>query len=254
VAGDRRRPDVEAAMHALQLVDASYHPAPRPRRRLSREAAMAVGLSLAVHVGVSGYIATQKFAEMTRPYEEGPVFVVDTYQPPKESKPRPAEPPPKAVQFRPTPVPLDPPQVPPIETVVTPSTVDEIPPQTIATTQPPPQPPVQLAELRPPQPPAAKVIRNPSWLRRPSGAEMGRLYPRGAAEAGLSGAATLMCEVVADGSVRGCALIDESPKGRGFGAAALAGAKLFKLNPRTVDGEAVEGAKVRIPLVFSLAD
>jgi protein TonB len=252
VAGDRRRPDVEAAMHALQIVDASYHPSPRPRRRLSREAALAVGLSLAVHVGVIGYIATQKLAEMAQEVRDPGGILVETYIPPKETKPRPVQPTPKPVQFRPTPLPLDPPQVPPIETYVAPKTTDDAPPQTIAVT--PPQPPVQIAELTPPRPPVAKVIRNPSWLRRPSGAEIGRLYPRGAAEAGLSGAATLMCEVVADGSVRACAVIDESPKGRGFGAAALAGARLFKLNPRTVDGEAVEGAKVRIPLVFSLAD
>ena len=241
-------------MNALQLVDASYQPAPspRPRRRMSREAALAVGLSLAVHVGVIGYIATQKFAEFQEEHNDPGGIIVDTYVPPKET-PRPHVAPPKAVPFHPVPTQFIPTEVPPIETVVTPKAPEEGPPQVLATTVQPPRP-EQFAELRQTQPPAAKVIRNPSWLRRPSGAEIGRLYPRGAAEAGLSGAATLMCEVVADGSVRSCAVIDESPKGRGFGAAALAGARLFKLNPRAVDGEAVEGAKVRIPLVFSLAD
>jgi protein TonB len=222
---------------------------------MSREAAVAVGLSLAVHVGVIGYIATQKFAEMTAQVVDANPIVVETYERERaKPPPEPKSPPPNPVRARDAPPIVDPP-VRPIETAVVPQPpVNTDPPQAIVPSVPPPQPPVQLADARSSQSPAARVIRNPSWLRRPTGAEIGRLYPRRAAEAGLGGGATLMCEVVGDGSVRGCVVIDEAPKGRGFGEAALASARLFKLNPRTVDGEAVEGAKVRIPLVFSLTD
>ena len=71
---------------------------------------------------------------------------------------------------------------------------------------------------------------------------------------GRRGGATLLCGVAANGSMVGCTVIDESPKGWRFGQAALASARYFKMSPRTVDGLVVEGAKVRIPIVFNPGD
>lgn len=113
----------------------------------------------------------------------------------------------------------------------------------------PPQPP------QPPQPPikAPPTISNPTWLSKPTAAQLGRLYPSRAVERGISGAATMECRVLATGSVTNCSIIRESPAGYGFGEAALASTRYFKLNPRTVDGQAIEGAKVQIPMGFNLA-
>lgn len=102
----------------------------------------------------------------------------------------------------------------------------------------------------PPAPPS--VIRNPQWVRQPSAAQMERAYPRGAAQEGLSGRATLVCTVQASGEVAGCAVSSETPEGEGFGRAALSLSRYFRLSPRTVDGAAVEGARVTIPLTFNI--
>jgi protein TonB len=225
---------------------------PPGRRRMSRQAAAAIGFSLAVHAALFGYLATQKFKELKIYGEPEPPVLVTTERLPKEEPPKPVEhrtaaPPPIAVHAPDRDIPTLP-NVDPLPVVQAPPQPAE--PEVIPTL---PEKPVQLADVRP-APPKERVIRNPTWLRRPSGDELGRLYPHRAADLGKSGAATLMCSVTATGSVRDCAVVDESPKGLGFGEAAMASARLFKLNPRTVDGEAVEGAKVRIPLVFSLAD
>lgn len=96
------------------------------------------------------------------------------------------------------------------------------------------------------------MIRNPNWVAKPSAAQLGRIYPDRAAERGVSGSATLLCGVSASGTMVGCTVIDETPTGWRFGEAALAGSKFFRMSPRTVDGQAVEGAKVRIPIVFNI--
>jgi protein TonB len=103
-------------------------------------------------------------------------------------------------------------------------------------------------------PPAPAVIRNPSWLQKPSSAQLGRLYPARAAERGVRGAATMECRVTAQGTVNGCVVLRESPTGYGFGEAALASTRYFRLNPRTIDGQAIEGAKVQIPMGFNLSE
>jgi periplasmic protein TonB len=239
-------------MSALEYVPAYAAAAGRRKRRLSKEATVAIGLSLLVHAGVGGYLASQKFAEFERlPEDRVFDFVTERLPPPTPTRRDPLKPV----------VPIHKPasDIPPL-TDTKPLEAIPPPPENVRGDEPPaeiatePQKPVQLAEYRPPEPPRQRVIRNPSWVQRPTGRQLADLYPRLAAERGITGGATLMCEVIGSGAVRNCAVVDESPKGRGFGDAALASARLFKLNPRTVDGETVEGAKVRIPLVFSLAD
>ena len=103
-----------------------------------------------------------------------------------------------------------------------------------------------------PTPPTPAVIRNPQWIRQPSAAQMERAYPSRAAEAGISGRAVLSCSVQANGDVSGCSVASETPQGEGFGRAAVSLSRYFRLSPRTVDGQAVEGARVTIPLTFNI--
>ena len=81
---------------------------------------------------------------------------------------------------------------------------------------------------------------------------MARYYPSRAAEREQEGRATISCKVTASGNLTGCSIVSESPKGAGFGSAAMQLSRLFRMSPRTVNGEATEGGTVRVPITFQL--
>lgn len=94
----------------------------------------------------------------------------------------------------------------------------------------------------------APVIRNPDWRRQPSGEEIGRFYPDRAMRERVDGHSTIRCIVASSGSLRDCYVVDETPAGFGFGEAAVRMSRLFRMTPRMVNGAAVDGGEVTIPL------
>ena len=89
----------------------------------------------------------------------------------------------------------------------------------------------------------------PRWLRQPDGDDLTRAYPDAAARARLSGGALLHCWFDAAGRLRDCQVVDETPPGQHFGAAALQLAPRFQA-AATCDGQSIEGKDIRIPIRF----
>lgn len=99
---------------------------------------------------------------------------------------------------------------------------------------------------------APRVITDPDWQTRPTGAELGSAYPAIAELLNLEGRAVVACGVNDLGVLVNCEIRSELPEGLGFGQAALALTERFRMKPKTIDGEPVEGGTVRVPLRFTL--
>jgi protein TonB len=238
--------------HQLHLYDL-----PEPKLRLTPRTIGAITAVAALYGGL-GMMLNLAGIDITIPQNvDPPAIVITRWVPPTQDitiEPPPPPPPPTTLAVREpmTPIPA------PVEPIFAPSEPVSIEPATTHPTTLDPGPTAPAAEPAPvPATPASKpspVISNPSWLAKPSAAQLGRLYPERAARNGVSGSTVMECRVTAQGTVASCTVVQESPKGYGFGDAALASTRYFRLNPRMVDGSTVEGAKVRIPMAFTLSE
>jgi TonB family protein len=95
------------------------------------------------------------------------------------------------------------------------------------------------------------VVSKPAWASLPSPADFQATFPK--TENGVNQVRVVLgCTVEAGGSLGGCAVADETPPGQGYGAGALALASKFRLEPWSVDGAPVVGAKIRLPIRYEL--
>lgn len=96
-----------------------------------------------------------------------------------------------------------------------------------------------------------KVIEKPDWIEKPTGDQLAKHYPKRAEADGVSGSAKITCTVTVEGRLTACKIRRETPKGYGFGEAALALSSLFLMSPKRINGEPVSGGEVTVPVLFS---
>tara|TARA_R110002124_G_scaffold7151_4_gene41997 strand:+ start:212 stop:949 length:738 start_codon:yes stop_codon:yes gene_type:complete len=224
------------------------------RKPLSAANWAAIGVVALAHVGVGAALYYQRF--------ELPPAIVTA----------PEAPPIKVIMFKPrTPDPVPAPEPPAPNAPVHKSSPVTGPTDTIAAV-PSDRPAVDFSNVinlgRPVTDPSAigtgpaptvvatppSVISHPHWIRQPSGEQLMRAYPQRALRAEVAGTASLTCVVQTSGAVSGCVVTSETPGGYGFGRAAQSLSREFRISPRTVDGQPVDGARVNINLRFTLPD
>jgi protein TonB len=93
---------------------------------------------------------------------------------------------------------------------------------------------------------AQNVITPAIWASEP-------IYysPERAAQLKESGSATIRCELLSNRHVRNCRVVNESPKGYGFGRAALAASRDFVINPPKFNGQVIQSSHMDITLNFT---
>lgn len=93
------------------------------------------------------------------------------------------------------------------------------------------------------------VVLDPPWTQVPTQAEVNAAWPREAV--GLaSGQAALRCGLDRTGRLRSCNVISESPRGKGFGKAALALSKAFGVTFAPEEAKAARDLKIDVPFRF----
>lgn len=91
----------------------------------------------------------------------------------------------------------------------------------------------------------------PRWLRMPSPSTVAKSYPKKALRRGQAGRVVLDCVTDAEGRMKDCQIVSETPAGAGFGQAALTLSGAFQLTKTTTSGKSTEGLHMRLPIGFT---
>jgi hypothetical protein len=92
---------------------------------------------------------------------------------------------------------------------------------------------------------AAPALAQTTWIAAPTAAEVAAAFPKKAKAAGIGGGVELMCTAARGGGMTDCEVLNESPRGYGFGAAAR------KLAEQKIRAAGVaKNDEVRVPLAF----
>ncbi|HEX8306822.1 MAG TPA: energy transducer TonB [Allosphingosinicella sp.] len=94
------------------------------------------------------------------------------------------------------------------------------------------------------------TLEAPRWISKPTWSQMQQYNPYRAVTARVSGTAVLACRVDSRQRARRCRLLGETPRGYGFGAAALETVRLGRIAPVMRGGVPDYKAWVRIPITF----
>ncbi len=101
----------------------------------------------------------------------------------------------------------------------------------------------------------AVAVKDPNWVTTINAGKVLAVYPRKAAEAGITtGRGVADCLVGADGKLADCKVAREKPGDMGFGTSAVAIAQLMQMNTWSLKGRPVVGARVKLPIDFNLAE
>ena len=106
--------------------------------------------------------------------------------------------------------------------------------------------------------PGVALITRPTWIEKPTSAEVARFYPPEALKQHFEGMTTLSCGVAKDGRLTDCTV--SGPTGFGapqairedFRKATLELAGFFRMQPQLVDGRPTADGRINIPIRWSL--